>query len=255
LGVVSGGEVQGLGSQSALPESVEIDLSNVPLKPVGKKEISQLEMVLIIGTLYRPEVLELIGDPVERSTWIDSLAVAAGSLARAKAGMLVSQIADELGRTEATIKSHLSGKTKAGKLVAETYEKLRKGELKLVVPLIKAPIAGSEEEVKALREEASRLRERVKNLEDEVERLRARSAQLTEVLREREELATKYSELLGKLTAPRHSWRGFCTLWGFHHLSEPLTGAASCFSPRRQLRGDAGSSLAKLAHTQHQTHY
>jgi len=49
---------------------------------------------LIIGTLYRPDVLELIGDPVERSTWIDSLAVAAGSLARAKAGMLVSQIAD-----------------------------------------------------------------------------------------------------------------------------------------------------------------
>jgi hypothetical protein len=80
--VVSGGEVQGLGSQSALPESVEIDLSNVPLKPVGKKEISQLEMALIIGTLYRPEVLELIRDPVERSTWIDSLAVAAGSLAR-----------------------------------------------------------------------------------------------------------------------------------------------------------------------------
>jgi probable regulatory domain-containing protein len=224
LGVVSGGEVQGLGTQSASPESVEIDLSNVPLKPVGKKEISQLEMVLIIGTLYRPEVLELIGDPVEGSTWIDSLAVAAGSLARVKAGMLVSQIADELGRTEATIRSHLSGKTKAGKLVAETYEKLRKGELKLVVPLIKAPIAGSEGEVKALREEASRLRERVRNLEDEVERLRARSAQLTEVLREREasiekmraelaevqsklatltrereELATKYSELLGKV--------------------------------------------------------
>jgi len=29
------------------------------------------------------------------------------------------------------------------------------------------------------------------------------------------------------LTAPRHSWQGFCTLWGFHHCSEPLTGAAS----------------------------
>ncbi len=216
--------VQSPELQSTRLESVEIDLSNVPLKPIGKREISQLEMALIIGTLYRPEVLELIRDPVERSTWIDSLAVAAGSLARAKAGMLVTQIADELGRTEATIRSHLSGKTKAGKLVAETYEKLRKGELKLVVPLIRVPLAGSEEAIKTLREEASRLRERVKNLEEEVERLKARSTQLTEALkerealiekmrvelaeaqaklatlaREREELATKHAELLGKV--------------------------------------------------------
>jgi len=36
----------------------------------------------------------------------------------------------------------------------------------------------------------------------------------------------------------------------FPHCSEPLTGAASCFRPRRQLRGGAGSSLARL--TQHQ---
>lgn len=60
------------------PEEVVIDLSNVSLK---------LEMALIVGTLYRPEILELIKDPVERSTWVDSLAVTAASLARSRAGI------------------------------------------------------------------------------------------------------------------------------------------------------------------------
>lgn len=54
-------------------EEVVIDLSNVPLKPLGKREIQQLEIALIIGTLYRPEVLELIRDPAERATWMDSV--------------------------------------------------------------------------------------------------------------------------------------------------------------------------------------
>jgi probable regulatory domain-containing protein len=67
-------------------------------------------------------------DPKDRITWIDSLAVAAGALAREKAGMSVSRIADELGRGEQTIRAHLTGKTEAGKLVRETYEMLLKGE-------------------------------------------------------------------------------------------------------------------------------
>jgi predicted transcriptional regulator len=47
-------------------EEIVIDFSNIPLKPLGKSEIQKLEMALIIGTLYRPEVLELIRDPTER---------------------------------------------------------------------------------------------------------------------------------------------------------------------------------------------
>jgi len=152
-------------------DEVVIDLSNIPVKPLGKKEISQLEMALIIGTLYRPEILELIRDPVERSTWVDSLAVAAGAYARMKAGMPVSQIAEELGRSEQTIRSHLNLKTKAGKLVHETYEKLKKGELKLLVPFIKAPVAGSEERVKVLEDELNKYREKVKELESRVNTL------------------------------------------------------------------------------------
>jgi len=151
-----------------MSEELVIDFSNIPLKPLGKSEIQRLEMALIIGTLYRPEVLELIRDPAERATWMDSLAIAAAAFARYKAGMSVSQIAEELGRSEATIRNHLSEKTKAGKLVSETYEKLRRSELKLVIPFIKAPVAPPSEEVKVLREEVEKLKESKKALEEKL---------------------------------------------------------------------------------------
>jgi len=77
---------------------------------------------------------------------MDSLAVVA--FARYKASIPVTQIADELGRSEHSIRNHINEKTKAGKPVAETYEKLRRGELKLVVPFIRAPIAPPSEEIK-----------------------------------------------------------------------------------------------------------
>ncbi|RLI30434.1 MAG: transcriptional regulator, partial [Candidatus Hecatellales archaeon] len=78
-------------------------MSEVPLSPVGKEEIHRLESALLVGTLFRPEVLEELRDPTERLTWVDSLAVAAAALAREKAKMPVSRIAEELGRSEATI--------------------------------------------------------------------------------------------------------------------------------------------------------
>ena len=166
-------------------EQIVIDLSNVPLKPIGKKEIQQLEMALIIGTLYRPEVLELIRDPVERATWIDSLAVAAAAFARYKAGIPVSEIAEELGRSEVTIRSHLNQKTKAGKLVAETYDKLRRGELKITVPFTGTQILVTSPEVENMRAELERLREEQKALE---ERVRALQEELERKSRELESL-------------------------------------------------------------------
>lgn len=42
------------------------------------------------------------------------MAVATAASAREKAKMPISQIAEELGRTEATIRSHLQGKTRIG---------------------------------------------------------------------------------------------------------------------------------------------
>jgi probable regulatory domain-containing protein len=180
-------------------EEVYIDLTNVPLKPVGRKEISQLEIALIIGTLYRPEILELIRDPIERSTWMDSLAVAAAAFARYKAGIPISQIAEELGRSETSIRSHISGKTKAGKLIIETFEKIKSGELRLITPFIKAPIAGVEEELKTLREELSRTKERVRSLEEEVSRLKGENESLKTTLVERDNRIASLEEELRKI--------------------------------------------------------
>ncbi|AFL66049.1 transcriptional regulator [Desulfurococcus amylolyticus] len=184
------GEATNIGTSGS--GDVLIDLSNIPLKPLGKREISQLEMALIIGTLYRPEILELIHDPVERSTWVDSLAVAAGAYARMKAGLPVSQIAEELGRSETTIRSHLNMKTKAGKLIHETYEKLKKGELKLLIPFIKAPAAGFEDQIKVLKEELEKQREKNRQLETRVN-------ELTELLKHRENEVQALKEEVNRL--------------------------------------------------------
>lgn len=200
-----------------MEEEVLVDLTNVPLKPIGKKEISQLEMALIVGTLYRPEVLELIKDPIERATWIDSLAVAAAAFARYKAGALISEIAEELGRSETTIRSHLGQKTKAGKLVAETYEKIKKGELKIPFPFIRTLKTGAEEELRTLKSEVETLKERnrvleeeVVNLKHEVENLKsqlnAKDAEISDLKqklenanKEKESALKKHNEILERI--------------------------------------------------------
>ncbi|MBC7129628.1 transcriptional regulator [Candidatus Bathyarchaeota archaeon] len=147
----------------------------IPLKPLGREDIQKLEAVLLLGTVSRGDVIEKMrgGDPKDRLTWIDSLAVAAGAIAREKAGMSVSRIADELGRGEQTIRSHLTGKTEAGKLVRETYEMLARGEklLSLIVREAEAP---------SIRE---------KELSEELERLKA------ELNRERQEKAALQKKL------------------------------------------------------------
>jgi probable regulatory domain-containing protein len=88
-------------------------------------------------------------NPKDRITWIDSLAVAAGALAREKAGMTITRIADELGRGEQTVKAHLAGKTEAGKLVKETYEMLVRGEKVLTFIVREAEEASEVEKLKA----------------------------------------------------------------------------------------------------------
>ena len=88
----------------------------ITLNPIGREEIHRLEVALLLETLLRTEVIQLLKDPSGRLTWVDSLAVAAGAIARERAKMTVSQIAEELGRTEATIRNHLAGKTKPANL-------------------------------------------------------------------------------------------------------------------------------------------
>ena len=144
---------------------IEIDLSHIPLKPVGAKEVRELEITLIIATIFRPDVINEIMDPKEFTTWLDSLAVAAGALAREKAGYTISRIAEELGRTEATIRNHLQGKTKAGKLVRETYDMLKAGKLKLALPI---PVG---DELNKLKERVVRLEQVIKEAREELLRI------------------------------------------------------------------------------------
>ena len=125
--------------------------NQIPLNPVGRQDIHRLETILLTATLLRPEVLDMIKTSSERLTWVDSLAVAAGALAREKAGMTLSQIAEELGRTEQTIKKHLKEESKAGQLVKETYEIIKslvkEGKVDEVFPLL------ASKDTKSLREE------------------------------------------------------------------------------------------------------
>lgn len=130
----------------------------VPLKPLGRQDIHKLETALVIATLLRKDVLEKIRESAERLTWIDSLAVAAGALARSKAGMMVSEIADDLGRSEATIRRHLQKKTEAAKLIFETYERFAKEGVKVEVPLPGA------EETEGLKKKLEEARELAKKL-------------------------------------------------------------------------------------------
>lgn len=135
--------------------------SEVPLKPVGKEEIKKLELSLILATLLRTDVIEAIRNAEDKLTWLDSLVVAAGALARERAGYSIVKIAEELGRTEATIRNHLTGKTEAGKLVKETYEKLLQNGGKLEIGF---PSGASSEEVEALKKRVDELEKKLENV-------------------------------------------------------------------------------------------
>jgi len=129
-------------------------------------ELKQLEVALIIGTVLRKDVLQSMMSREEVTTWLDSLAVAAAAFAMDKAGYPLSQIANELGRTEATIRKHLKGETKAGQLVKETYEMLVRGELKISIPIagVTEDINKLMNEVESLRKENSLLKDRLNEI-------------------------------------------------------------------------------------------
>lgn len=143
-------------------------MSEIPLSPVGREQIHKLEAILLVNSILRPEVLEELRNPEERITWVDSLAVAAAALAREKAKMTIPRIAEELGRTEATIRNHLQGKTRAGQIVRETYEKIAREGITIMLPE-----AVSSEEISRLKselEEERKKREEAERLLDDVRR-------------------------------------------------------------------------------------
>jgi probable regulatory domain-containing protein len=161
-----------------LKEEKQMSEVEVPLKPLGREDIQKLEAVLLLGTVSRKDVIEKMrsADPKDRITWIDSLAVAAGAIAREKAGMTVKRIADELERGEQAVRAHLTAKTEAGKLVKETYEMLARGEKVLQFIMREAESVPTTEEIEGLRaeivkerKEKAELQEKIRKLQDKLE--------------------------------------------------------------------------------------
>jgi probable regulatory domain-containing protein len=168
----------------------------VPLTPMGREQIHKLESALLVASIFSPAVLSELQNPSERLTWIDSLAVAAAALAREKAKMNVSQIADELGRTEATIRNHLQGKTKAGQIVRETYNRFLKEGVKIaILPDLfktkqtylneeerKAEIESLKAEVESLKNQLSEHQKKLKEREDQVNMLKTSLLKAMEII-------------------------------------------------------------------------
>jgi len=152
----------------------------VNLNPIGREEIHRLEAALLIGTLFRPEVLEMLRESGERLTWVDSLAVAAGAIARERAKMTIPRIAEELGRSEATIRKHLTGKTKAGQLVRETLRKFIKEGVKIEM---KMPIMPTEK-IEEMKKEIEELRGKIRQQEEENKQLKEKIEKIKKTLTE-----------------------------------------------------------------------
>ncbi|RLG64109.1 regulator [archaeon] len=147
-------------------------MSEVPLKPISREDIHKLESALLVGTLFRIEALEeVLKNPEKRLTWVDSLAVAAAALAREKAGMPISRIADEIGRTEATIRNHLAGKTKAGQLVLQTYQRFLKEGVKIEVA-----------DIEELHKRVDELENKVKELENKLSTVKSKLEETLAIL-------------------------------------------------------------------------
>ncbi|MBO3769457.1 MAG: transcriptional regulator [Thermoproteota archaeon] len=153
----------------------------IPLKPMGKEDISKLEAALIFGTFMREDVLEKIRTAEDRLTWLDSLVVAAGALARERAGYNVSKIAEELARTESSIRNHLSGKSEAGKIIKETFEMLKKSG-KLEIPLSTKAESGK------IKEYEEKLNELNMQIEDIKKTISKTSSELKKIIEELEKI-------------------------------------------------------------------
>lgn len=158
-------------------------MEEVPVRPIGRRDIHILETALLVGTLFRSDVLEEIKSAEDRVTWVDSLAVAAAALAREKAGMTVPSIAEELGRSEGTIRNHLSGKTKAGQLVRETYERILREGLQLQLPIVEGVGVVSKKEVESLKEEVEKAKNKIRQLEEENKKLKEKIEKALDILK------------------------------------------------------------------------
>ncbi len=145
------------------------DESSIPLRPIGREEIHRLEVALLLGTLFREDVLDMLRSMEGRLTWVNSLAFAAAAVAREAAKMSVREIADDIGIAEASIRQHLQGKSKAGKLVRETYERFVKEGASINLPFANITIKDDvKEREQVIKEKISLI---INKYEDSIKRI------------------------------------------------------------------------------------
>jgi len=168
------------------------------LTPVGRDQIHKLESALLIASIFSPTVLKELENPTERLTWIDSLAVAAAALAREKAKMSIPQIAEELGRSEATIRNHLQGKTKAGQIVRETYERfLREGvKIPSAIELFKEKYG---ELVEAKPEETEKLKSELESVKSQLEEYKSKAEEYESKIKDYEKKLSDVKSVLSSV--------------------------------------------------------
>jgi predicted transcriptional regulator len=96
--------------------------------------------------------------------------------------MTAEQIAEDLGRSEATIRRHLTGKTEAAKLVEETYRRFASEGVKIELPAL---VRGSDELFRKVSELEAKLKEaeeRARALEEKLVKARSLAEELVKAL-------------------------------------------------------------------------
>ncbi len=161
-------------------------MTRIPLHPANRREVKLLEAALLVSAVLDPEIESLIRDPLEGSAWLESLAAAAEAKALEAAGLSPEEAARESGRSLLSVEAHLSGRTKAGRLVLKAYERLSAGEEPDPLRLHRCCT-----EAEALREENRRLVEQLSGCEE----LRREAEKLKKLHEEARGLENRLKEL------------------------------------------------------------
>lgn len=95
--------------------------------------------------------------------------------------MSAESIASDLSRSVATIGRHLAGKTEAGRLVRETYERFAREGISIELPL---PLRAAQKEVEELKRELEKEKKTVEELKSKLDKARELAKELVSVLSE-----------------------------------------------------------------------
>lgn len=102
-----------------------LTLAPVPIRPDCKTEILLLQSALLIASMPRIiERMQFIDDPLENEMMLEHLSMSSAIFARTTAGYGVEKIADDLGRSIATVQAYMRGYSYAYEIIKSVYEEM-----------------------------------------------------------------------------------------------------------------------------------